>query len=340
MHSSLPASCSNKGENDSQHSNAMISERHITIEGTKVLLSTPSRRSQNYSNLAIILTHPWKLLGGNYHNRVVESTARYFQSLDITTARINFSRKKFSRGYKEVDEVIACANYLLEGKHHQNANNDTGSTNNNDHDAITSILLIGYSYGSLITCSASASLPQCVGCVSIAPPFSVMDWLLMFNSTHHSNQARLRTDIPRLFVIGDRDNFTSSKEFFSQIETFPNFSNSTATSYIVVPKADHFFVGREHDIATIVGQWWRAQQQLSKLTLQSESSNAQGHERSEGEGMVHTNNGREDESSNENNVDKNISIDTGSTKVWLFEQTTPTASAASLRNLSDSKLTS
>mmetsp|Transcript_3325 Transcript_3325/g.4930 ORF Transcript_3325/g.4930 Transcript_3325/m.4930 type:complete len:160 (+) Transcript_3325:525-1004(+) len=159
-----------------------------------------------------------------------------------------------------------------------------------------------------------------------------MDWLLMFNSTHHSNQARLRTDIPRLFVIGDRDNFTSSKEFFSQIETFPNFSNSTATSYIIVPKADHFFVGREHDIATIIGQWWRAQQQLSKPTLQPEKNNAQGHERSKSDG-------REEESNNETNVE-NIGRDISSTKVWLFEQTTPTASAASSKNLLDSKLNS
>lgn len=138
------------------------------------------------------------------------------------------------------------------------------------------VLLIGYSYGSLITSSASASIPQCIGCVLISPSFSVMDWLLMFNSSHHMAQAKIRSDIPRLFVIGDRDNFTSLKVFFDYVVTFPNHSTTTATSYVVIPKADHFFVGSEHTIATIVGQWWEKQQQQQQQQQLASTNSGKG----------------------------------------------------------------
>jgi alpha/beta superfamily hydrolase len=258
-------------------------EQHVTIDGTKVLLYTPLLSTATTAagnrtpatNLAVIFTHPWKPLGGNYHNRVVHAAAKYFQSLGITTAKINFSRKKVSRGYKEVQEVISCANYLLEGNYYNPSTKPILNNNNNNHHQtqITSILLIGYSYGSLITSSASASIPACIGCVSIAPPFSVMDWLLLFNSSHHLAQAKLRSDIPRLFVIGDRDNFTSLKVFFDHVVTFPNCSNSTATSYIVIPKADHFFVGTEHSVANIIGRWWEKQQPLKKTPINYTNTN-------------------------------------------------------------------
>ena len=263
----------NNNNTDRIRSTTTTAEQHVTIDGTKVLLYTPllstaaaTGNRTTATNLAVIFTHPWKPLGGNYHNRVVHAAAKYFQSLGITTAKINFSRKKVSRGYKEVQEVISCANYLLEGKYNHPSTEKNSNNNNNisNPTKITSILLIGYSYGSLITSSASASIPACIGCVSIAPPFSVMDWLLLFNSSHHLAQAKLRSDIPRLFVIGDRDNFTSLKVFFDHVVTFPNCSNSTATSYIVIPKADHFFVGTEHSIANIIGRWWETQQPFRK----------------------------------------------------------------------------
>ena len=104
------------------------------------------------------------------HNNVVLSAAMFFQALRVTTMRFDFATSQIGRGYKEVQQVVEAADYLLKGKHIT-----VGVGGQQQHQQCTpkSILLVGYSYGSLITGSASADIPACVGCVSIAPPVSV-----------------------------------------------------------------------------------------------------------------------------------------------------------------------
>jgi dienelactone hydrolase len=105
-------------------------------------------------------------------------------------------------------------------------------------------MLVGYSYGSLIAASASANIPQRIGCISIAPPWTVQHWLLLFNSNYHLAQSRLRNDIPRLYVIGDQDNFTPETLFRKTVKTIPKSTGA------VLKGADHFFARREKDLMT------------------------------------------------------------------------------------------
>jgi len=133
-------------------------------------------------------------------------------------------------------------------------NFDDDNNNNNQRKRPTKILLVGYSYGSLLAASASANIPECVGVVSIAPPWSVKHWLLLFHSQHHLRQAQSRKELPKLFLIGDQDNFTSETVFLTTLETyFP--SETTNTTGVVLPNVDHFFRRREKDVMKEIGTW-------------------------------------------------------------------------------------
>jgi len=193
------------------------------------------------SRVAVIVTHPWGPLGGDMHNNVVVAAVLYFQSIGITTLRFDFGSSQISRGNAQVTQVQQAAHYLLQGNHIQTTNKKPPSY----------ILLCGYSYGSLITASASALIPQCIGCISIAPPISVQHWLLCFNHKFHSNQARQRTSLPRLFILGSHDNFTTQQAFSEYICSFPHEKTTGA----VLKGANHFFLKRESDIMSIIATW-------------------------------------------------------------------------------------
>ena len=202
----------------------------VTIGGADGLLA------DQQSSVAVVVTHPWGPLGGNMHNNVVSAAVLYFQQLGLTTLRFNFSGCQIGRGGRQVQQVQEAARLLL-----------SFSTEG----PCRYILLVGYSYGSLIAASASFDIPQCVGCVSIAPPWSVQHWLLLFNSSYHMNRARQLDQLPRLMVMGSRDNFTNLDVFREIVSTFPS-ENTTGAG---LKGADHFFRRRERDLMGIIGKW-------------------------------------------------------------------------------------
>jgi alpha/beta superfamily hydrolase len=204
-------------------------ETEVNLNGTPALVALQNSR------VGVIVTHPWGLLGGDRDNNVVAAACLFFQHLGLTTVRFNFCGWQLSRGNAQVNQLQQVAKGLLtlEGgpKH---------------------ILLVGYSYGSLITGSASGDMQECIGAVSIAPPFSVRHWLLMFNSNYHLEKEISRERlIPRLLVIGTQDNFTSETAFLDLVDRYPQESSTGA----VIKGADHFFFQRERDLMDVIGQW-------------------------------------------------------------------------------------
>jgi len=183
------------------------------------------------------------------HNNVVLSAAMFFQALGVTTMRFDFATSQIGRGYKEVQQVVEAADYMLSGQHPSYV--EAGQQQQQQQRTPTSIVLVGYSYGSLITGSASADIPNCIGCVSIAPPVAVKHWLLLFNSGYHVQKAKKRTSLPRLMVIGTEDNFSTETSFIDFVDSFPDASTSGA----LIKRADHFFNGREKDLMNVIGQW-------------------------------------------------------------------------------------
>lgn len=221
------------------------SEVSVTLPQSKA----PGLLAYNkHSDLGVVITHPWGPLGGNLHNNVVSAAAFFFQKFGITTLRFNFVGWQLSRGTYQVEQVVEAANYLLHnlGEGEEGEENQATTTKRPKH-----ILLVGYSYGSLISASASAKIPECIGQVSIAPPLSVKHWLLLFNSDYHVDQAKQRGDLPRLYVIGDRDNFTAESDFLATVNTFPK----ATTTGSVLKDADHFYNRREKEVMSVISDW-------------------------------------------------------------------------------------
>ena len=78
-------------------------------------------------------------------------------------------------------------------------------------------------------------------------------WLLLFASQNHLQAAaEAAPSLPRLFVLGDKDNFTSETSLRATLDQY--FSAHTTTA-AVVQGADHFWFRRERDIFGVVGQW-------------------------------------------------------------------------------------
>lgn len=202
----------------------------------------PCRVADLGSKVAVLVTHPWGPLGGNLHNNVVVAAVLYFQRLGLTTCRFDFCGSQIGFGHSQVDQVKEVADKLLNGDFCQSHTPPPKS-----------ILLIGYSYGSLITTSASAKIPECIASVAISPPFGVQMWLLMFSSaTHLQAAADQAPNLPRLFIMGDQDNFTSERTLRTTLKQYFPQALSTAA---VVQGADHFWVRRERDVLAVVAQW-------------------------------------------------------------------------------------
>eukprot|EP00536_Pseudo-nitzschia_multiseries_P008323 jgi/Psemu1/305645/fgenesh1_kg.210_\ len=159
--------------------------------------------------------------------------------------RFDFGGSQIGRGARQVDQVKEAANFLLTGQHQIAKTESTAKKTPPKY-----ILLVGYSYGSIISASASATIPQCIGTVMISPPLAVRHWLYMFNGDYHLEQARKR-NLPLLMMIGSNDNFTSEDAFMDTVHTMPE----TTTTGAVLKDADHFFRGREKDLMDIMGHW-------------------------------------------------------------------------------------
>ena len=220
------------------------SETPIVLPSSKA----PGLLAAKESDVAVILTHPWGPLGGNMHNNVVVAASLYFQKLGITTLRFDFVGWQLSWGTYQAQQVEEAAQFLLSGNDNDNNDNSPPSPLQRRP---TKILLVGYSYGSLLAASASANIPQVVGVVSIAPPWSVKHWLLLFHSDHHLRQAQSKENLPRLFVIGDHDNFTTEPVFLQTVDSFPK----QCTTGAVLKNADHFFHRRETDVMNVISEW-------------------------------------------------------------------------------------
>lgn len=217
-------------------------ETLVTINGTEALVSNMG------SDVAVVVTHPWKLVGGSMHNNVVSSVVRFFQSLSVTTLRFNF-KASIGRGYSQVEQLRECCSFLL-----QNANivSSRGSPKHNEEaNNPSTIILIGYSYGALIAGSAMPLIDECIGYCGISTPFGVSHWLTLFTDKHHIDNSTLRPKIPRLLIQGSEDKFTSKESFASRIDSFPKESTTGA----VLSGADHFFHGKERIISSAISQW-------------------------------------------------------------------------------------
>lgn len=189
------------------------------------LLALPE---ESRSARVAVICHPHPLYGGDMHNNVVMAVAREMIGRGIAALRFNYrgvgaSQGSYGQGVGEMADVRGAIDFL--------AQTEFGSQGE--------IYLVGYSFGALVGTRVAMKDERIRGWVGIAPPID------------HYDLSFLKEDRkPKLLVCGDNDVYCS----VSSLERlFADLQEPKAMA--VIPRADHFFVGREAAVAQRVGEF-------------------------------------------------------------------------------------
>ena len=193
-------------------------------------------KSKNKNIIAIIL-HPYGPLGGCYNDHVVVAMERLMlQECSVSTCCLNMRGVGKSGGRTswtctpERDDVVAAAAFLT--------SNAKELLLLDGDDSQCRIILIGYSFGSVVACFAAPEIPNLSAVVSISYPASVL-WALASFQTHSIYQAleSINPDVYKLFVIGDCDNFSSIAAWQDGVVDLVHEPKNMT----VFPGVDHFY---------------------------------------------------------------------------------------------------
>mmetsp|Transcript_19507 Transcript_19507/g.45379 ORF Transcript_19507/g.45379 Transcript_19507/m.45379 type:complete len:231 (-) Transcript_19507:93-785(-) len=176
---------------------------------------------QAASPVVVIATHPWGPLGGSMHDPHPTTACRLLAAAGCSTCRFNF-RSGIGRGNGSVEDVKAVAEWFVSGK-------AGGRT-----PLASQVLLIGYSYGSMIAAAAAAEIQESIGYALYGPPLDYAWAIYCFNGGGLKAQAVDSAGKPKLLVCGDDDQFCSVRSFQAFVEELPE------------PKRAHLLQGVTH----------------------------------------------------------------------------------------------
>ncbi len=166
---------------------------------------------------AALVCHPYPPAGGTMHNKVVYHAMKAFNGFGLPVVRFNFrgvglSEGSFSEGYGERDDVRAALDWM-------------------ERTLELPILFAGFSFGSYVGLRACCGDDRVKGCVGLGLPVRAA-------GRDYTYRFLQECGGPRLFVSGDRDQF-SPREVLE-----PVFAGLPEPKRLVwVAGADHFFQG-------------------------------------------------------------------------------------------------
>ena len=185
----------------------------IRLEG---LFSVPSVTPQ----IGAVICHPHPLYGGDMHDTVVTALANAFQAAGVATLRFNFrgvgsSTGTHDDGTAELDDVKGAVTYLLSRL------------------TVPTVVVAGYSFGSMVGLRAGADDPRVHKLIGIALPIARRDASFLKTVTK-----------PKLLISGDQDDISPTAKLKALIDDSP-----APKTLVIVDGADHFFGGLEHRVA-------------------------------------------------------------------------------------------
>ncbi|XP_076922779.1 uncharacterized protein LOC143584657 [Bidens hawaiensis] len=157
--------------------------------------------TNNPQNIAVVLVHPYSVLGGSQF--LTKGIARNLAEQGVAAVTFNMrgvgksTGRPSVTGFAEVADVIAVCKWTVKNL------------------SVDRILLVGSSAGAPIAGSAVDQVDEIVGYVSLAYPFGWMASILFRG--HH--KAILQSPKPKLFVMGMKDGFTSVRQLKNKLKS-------------------------------------------------------------------------------------------------------------------------
>src|SRR6476620_2969551 len=178
----------------------------------EAILWTPVRNDA--PPMAALLCHPHPLFGGTMHNKVVYQAAKSLDALGLPVLRFNFrgtgtSEGQHDKGRGEQEDVRTALDFL--SAEYPKA----------------PILLAGFSFGCWVGLRVGCGDERVAELIGLGTPVNSTDFSFV-----------RECEKPRLFVHGENDPFGEAKKVQALVESLPGEKH-----FVMVPAADHFFVG-------------------------------------------------------------------------------------------------
>jgi uncharacterized protein len=177
---------------------------------------------------ATLLCHPHPLGGGTMHNKVVYHAMKVFHGLGWPVLRFNFRGTGLSQGTHdgraETEDVRAALDWLAAEYNKP-------------------IVAAGFSFGAAMGLKACCTYPEIQGFAALGLPTHAegrdytYPWLGSCN-------------VPKLFLSGGRDQYAPA----SQLRSVTDLAFEPK-QLILIPEADHFFLGHLPAMQAALGQW-------------------------------------------------------------------------------------
>ena len=199
-------------------------ERSLTINTGRRELEARLAAPAIKTRAGAVLCHPHPEYGGSMDNAVVVTVASALVARGFATLRFNFggvgrSGGGFSGGPAEVDDAQAALGAL------------SGRLPPGDP-----LVLVGYSFGAWVALRAAAATSALRHVVAIGPPLDFLDWRFLD-----------AVSTPITFVVGERDQFCAAARLTRVLA-----AHAGRIDVRTIAGADHFFVGREDEVAEAV----------------------------------------------------------------------------------------
>jgi alpha/beta superfamily hydrolase len=199
----------------------------VIINGPEGRLEGRYHHAKDTSAPIALLLHPHPQHGGTMNNKVVYTLYHAFVRRGFSTLRFNFrgvgqSEGEFDNGQGEADDAVAAIRFLIAQKGVR----------------ADSAVLAGYSFGAMTAVRAAAGVEQVAAIVAVALPLGMIDPSALGAITK-----------PIVLLAGDQDSYCPANHLAALAERLGPLARLK-----IIPGADHFFGGREHEITAALDE--------------------------------------------------------------------------------------
>jgi uncharacterized protein len=181
---------------------------------------------------AALVCHPHPLFGGTMHNKVVYHTMKAFQAYGLPVLRFNFrgaglSEGKHDSGRGEVSDVRAALDWLQK---------EYGLP----------LLFAGFSFGSHVGFRACCGDERVKGIAALGLPVAAGGREYRYNFLATCRQ-------PKILISGSADEYGPQAALEAVVA-----GAAKPAALVIVPGADHFFVGKLDQMQKALSTWLEA----------------------------------------------------------------------------------